>query len=82
MPNTDATTHAAWPALRYEEWKDTYATLHMWTQVVGKIVLALTPLTNHFWIIAFKVTSRGLIVISINVKALRAFMNRRSAETA
>ncbi len=50
----------AWPALPLEGWRDTYATLHMWTQVVGKICLAATTLTNHWWNIAFRVTSRGL----------------------
>jgi len=49
-----------WPALPLAEWKDTYATLHMWTQVVGKIRLALSPPINHFWGIAFYVTARGL----------------------
>jgi hypothetical protein len=49
-----------WPALRYEEWKDTYATLHMWLQVVGKVALAHAPPINHSWAIAFQVTSRGL----------------------
>jgi len=37
-----------WPELRLEEWKDTYATLHMWTQIVGKIKLSLTPPVNHW----------------------------------
>jgi hypothetical protein len=50
-----------WPALGLDAWRDTYVTVHMWTQVVGKVCLALTPLTNHFWNIAFKVTSRGLM---------------------
>jgi hypothetical protein len=50
----------AWPALPQDGWRDTYATLHMWTQVVGKVCLALTPRTNHFWNIAFQVTARGL----------------------
>jgi hypothetical protein len=50
----------AWPALPYAEWKDTYATLHMWTQVVGKIRLALGPNINHFWGTTLYVTSRGL----------------------
>jgi hypothetical protein len=49
-----------WPALPLEAWKETYATLHMWTQVVGKVCLALTPLTNHFWNIAFRVSHNGL----------------------
>ncbi|HVO51034.1 MAG TPA: DUF5996 family protein, partial [Thermoanaerobaculia bacterium] len=50
----------AWPELRYEAWKDTYATLHMWTQIVGKVALAHTPPLNHSWGIAFQVTPRGL----------------------
>src|SRR6478672_13223440 len=53
-------TSTLWPALPYEEWKDTYATLHMWTQIVGKIALASTPPLNHSWAIALSVTPRGL----------------------
>jgi hypothetical protein len=49
-----------WPALPLAEWKDTYATLHMWTQVVGKIRLALSPDINHYWGTALYVTARGL----------------------
>jgi hypothetical protein len=49
-----------WPPLAYEEWKDTYVTLHMWTQIVGKIALASVPPLNHSWAIAFRVTPRGL----------------------
>lgn len=52
---------AYWPALPYKEWKDTYATLHMYTQVVGKVCHALTPKLNHFWNSAFQVGSRGLV---------------------
>ncbi len=50
----------AWPALPLEEWKDAYATLHMWTQIVGKIRFAQTPWVNHSWHVALYVTSRGL----------------------
>lgn len=50
----------SWPALPYEAWKDTYATLHMWTQVVGKVALALAPPLNHSWGVAFHLTARGL----------------------
>src|SRR6476469_2439260 len=53
-------THAAWPALPLNEWQDTYATLHMWTQIVGKTRLALAPMENHWWQIALYVTPRGL----------------------
>jgi hypothetical protein len=49
-----------WPALPYEEWKDTYATLHMWSQVVGKVALALAPPINHCWGTALRVTARGV----------------------
>ncbi len=49
-----------WPALPYAEWKDTYATLHMWTQIVGKVALALAPPLNHSWGIALQLTPRGL----------------------
>ena len=53
-------TSDAWPALPLAAWKDTYATLHMWTQIAGKIRLALSPLINHFWGTTLYVTSRGL----------------------
>jgi Family of unknown function (DUF5996) len=48
------------PSLPFDSWKDTQATLHMWTQVVGKIRLALTPLVNHWWNVPLYVTARGL----------------------
>jgi hypothetical protein len=50
----------AWPPLPFEEWRDTYATLHMWTQIVGKIRMALTPSVNHWWHVPLYVASRGL----------------------
>jgi Family of unknown function (DUF5996) len=50
----------AWPQLPLDEWRDTYATLHMWTQVVGKIRLAQAPLINHWWQVPLYVTCRGL----------------------
>jgi hypothetical protein len=49
-----------WPALPYEAWKDTYATLHMWAQVVGKVALAQASPINHSWAIAMQITPRGL----------------------
>ena len=49
-----------WPPLPLDSWRDTYATLHMWTQIVGKVTLALTPRMNHFWNVAMQVTPRGL----------------------
>jgi uncharacterized protein DUF5996 len=54
------TADQPWPALPLEEWADTYHTLHMWTQIVGKIRLGLTPLQNHWWNAALYVNTRGL----------------------
>jgi hypothetical protein len=50
----------AWPELPYAAWKDTYATLQLWTQIVGKIRLVQTPWLNHSWHIVLYVTARGL----------------------
>ncbi len=58
-PSTDA-NREAWPALPYEAWADTYATLHMWTQVVGKIALAHAAPLNHCWAVALLFNARGL----------------------
>jgi hypothetical protein len=49
-----------WPALPNDAWKDTYATLHMWSQVVGKVALVQAPPLNHSWGISLDVTPRGL----------------------
>jgi hypothetical protein len=51
---------AAWPTLPFTEWKDTCATLHLWTQIVGKIRLVKTPWVNHSWHVVLYLTSRGL----------------------
>jgi len=51
---------ANWPELPLLEWQDTYHTLHMWAQIVGKIRLGLTPLQNHWWNCALYVSTRGL----------------------
>ena len=48
------------PELPLASWKDTQATLHMWTQVVGKVRLSLCPLVNHWWNVPFYVTARGV----------------------
>ncbi len=50
----------AWPALPYAELRDTYATLHLWTQVAGKVRLACTPWLNHSWHVPLYLTARGL----------------------
>ena len=49
-----------WPSLPYEEWRDTCETLHLWTQVVGKLAIALAPWVNHSWHVTLRVTARGL----------------------
>jgi hypothetical protein len=49
-----------WPALPLQQWVPTYHNLHMWTQIVGKVRLALTPRTNHWWNVPLYVTARGL----------------------
>ncbi len=69
--STDREMH--WPALPYEAWKDTYATLHLWMQVVGKIALACAPPLNHCWAIALHVTARGLATRTLPF-ASRAFV--------
>jgi hypothetical protein len=64
MPNADGQSARnsvdIWPSLPFEAWQDTYATLHMWTQIVGKIRLVLSPPVNHWWHVTFYVTARGL----------------------
>jgi hypothetical protein len=50
----------AWPELPYAAWKDTYATLHLWTQIVGKIRLVQTPWLNHSWHVVLYLSDRGL----------------------
>ena len=50
----------SWPELPYEAWKDTYATLHMWTQIAGKIRLVQTPWLNHSWHVVLYLSPRGL----------------------
>jgi len=56
----DAEIARSWPELPYAAWKDTCATLQLWTQIVGKVRLALTPWLNHSWHVTLRVTARGL----------------------
>ena len=65
MPELDDRLPKLWPALPLASWKDTCATLHMWTQIVGKVRLALTPPVNHWWNVPLYVTSRGLTTSTI-----------------
>src|SRR6266852_295146 len=55
----------SWPALPFEAWRDTYETLHMWTQIVGKVRMELSPFVNHWWHVTLYVTPRGLTTSSI-----------------
>jgi hypothetical protein len=54
-----------WPELPTAAWRETYETLHLWTQIVGKIRLARTPWLNHSWHVTLYVTARGLTTCSI-----------------
>jgi len=54
-----------WPSLPLDDWKDTCATLQLWTQIVGKTRLALSPKENHWWHVALYVTARGLTTAPI-----------------
>lgn len=56
---------ASWPALPLDSWRDTRETLHRYTQIVGKIQLALTPVVNHFWNVTLRVTARGLATTAL-----------------
>src|SRR5690348_16390307 len=58
-----------WPDLPYAAWKDTAITLQLWTQVVGKVRLALTPWLNHSWHVTLRVGARGLITPLIHAPA-------------
>ncbi len=82
----------SWPELKFSEWQDTLATLHMWTQVVGKIRLKQTPLVNHWWNVPLYVSARGLTTTAMPYRDGRLFeiefdfidhkMQRRGAEAA
>jgi hypothetical protein len=53
-----------WPDLPLAAWSDTCDTLHLWTQIAGKVRLRLTPLINHWWNVTFQVDSRGLVALA------------------
>jgi hypothetical protein len=60
MDNQTASHTEPWPSLPLEAWRDTYATLHLWTQIVGKVRLVQSPWINHGWHVTLYVTARGL----------------------
>jgi Family of unknown function (DUF5996) len=62
---TKLAQNEAWPALPLAEWAETRDTLHMWTQIVGKLRLALSPLVNHWWEVPLYVSPRGLTTSAI-----------------
>jgi len=62
-----------WPELKFAEWQDTLATLHMWTQVVGKIRLKQTPLVNHWWNVPLYVSALGLTTTAMPYRDGRVF---------
>jgi hypothetical protein len=59
------TNPKSWPELPLDAWQDTYATLHMWTQIVGKVRLELSPRVNHWWEVPLYVSARGLTTSAI-----------------
>ena len=67
MPTSPAfpSRNLSWPPLPYAEWKDTLDTLHMWTQVVGKVRLALSAHLNHWWEVPLYVSARGLTTSAV-----------------
>jgi hypothetical protein len=60
MTLSAASRSQAWPSLHLQAWSDTYATLHLWSQIVGKIRLAQSPWINHSWHVTLYLTARGL----------------------
>lgn len=65
VSNQSTPIDIVWPSLPLAAWQDTYATLHLWTQIIGKIRLALAPKLNHWWQSTLYVTPRGLTTASI-----------------
>ena len=66
-----------WPALPFEEWRETYGALHMWTQVVGKVKLGMNPTVNHWWHVPLYVSARGLTTSAMHYGE-RVFQQFRS----
>jgi hypothetical protein len=61
-----------WPPLPYDEWKETVQTLHLWTQIVGKIRLRLEALINHWWNVTLYVTPCGLTTSAMPYRGERS----------
>ena len=73
MTSRTTNTLETWPALPLEAWSDTYATLHLWTQIVGKVLVAQRPWVNHSWHATLRVTPAGLTTESIPYADGRTF---------
>lgn len=67
--NASDETWETWPPLPLAPWQDTYATLHLWTQIIGKVRLVLSPPINHWWHVTLYVTPRGLTTSFIPYRA-------------
>ncbi len=65
ITSTNTASSQIWPSLRVDEWTATRDTLHMWTQIVGKIRLANAPMVNHWWQVTLYVSPRGLATSAI-----------------
>ncbi len=63
---TEPLNRDTWPGLAFEAWRDTVSTLHLWTQIVGKIRLASMPWINHSWHVTLYVTARGLTTMPVS----------------
>ncbi|MHB1005896.1 MAG: DUF5996 family protein [Chloroflexota bacterium] len=63
--NSKGAESEPWPSLPLAEWQDTYDTLHLWSQIVGKIALVQAPLINHWWHTTLRVTTRGLTTLPL-----------------
>jgi Family of unknown function (DUF5996) len=68
METKNVLSQEYWPALAYNDWNETCETLHMWTQVVGKVRLVLSPYINHWWQVPLYVNARGLTTSPIPYK--------------
>lgn len=66
-------TSTDWPALRVADWSETRDTLHMWTQIIGKLRLAYAPMVNHWWQVTLYVTPRGLTTSNVPYRSGGAF---------
>src|ERR1044072_3122887 len=65
MPDSLISAPEPWPALPLDAWQETYATLHLWTQIVGKVRLIQSPWINHCWHVTLNVTPLGLTTSAI-----------------